>query len=847
MNKKPSISAVICTYKRQKSLEKTLQSILLNDRQPNEILVIDDDNLPEDFLEKTRLAFEKKNVPFVYKNKSQNGMERGLSESKNWAAKLAKGSVVAFLDDDVTVDEKYFFELEKVWTENYNDEKLIGVGGNVTNARSISFFEKLFRILFGLSSENKWDVNNVGFQVWEHSGNDVSIAYYMEGCTSSYRRELLLKMPFRGFAGGRTALEDVEHCLHAKKEGFHCLYAPSVKLEHHQLQVGRDRAFLAGWKEGNNRRQIFTWHAKKDLHHRIWFAWANVGWIIKKLSVLKFRETAGMISGLFSSKNKMKKDKKDTSKDFFHNNTVEIYDSTLKIAEAVNNFGPRKNTVFIRSVDANSKNENLIIKQHLVDSAPALTIADVCMLDGNSLKVLAVRYPSDARCVLARLAFRKGWILGLPGLLRRLILGRIKLDGIIKLHDENNKASFWLVVRRTKKTTKQERLSISKEVGTEVLFNWLKEENIKYVVPRFYETLPDLHREGGDLDLLVTNEDLEKLKNYLREQTEKCPDTNDGSIPVGLHSVSRADGLPYYPPPLAQRMIDRSVDGPAGSRIPAPEDALNSFIYHVLYHGKGYATNIPSTQGGKPETIPENDYGAVIKKKAEAVGVKVGETMEDLDDYMASVGWRPKRDTLAKIAERNAWVRDRFFADADHGGTGLTVFIVKEKAVDDGMLDKMVKHFKKDGLNIIRHFVFTDSQKKLATEHIRGGNWLGPKGDAKGLLPAAMIIATDPQCANLPPAYASDYERLWSKRRKGKLRSEFDTHGEASLVHAADNTIEAWEYIEYCLSDEIKKIREEVEQNATVSKFARARRLFSVTYISHTIKFRVRDFVTKRL
>ena len=74
-----------------------------------------------------------------------------------------------------------------------------------------------------------------------------------------------------------------------------------------------------------------------------------------------------------------------------------------------------------------------------------------------------------------------------------------------------------------------------------------------------------------------------------------------------------------------------------------------------------------------------------------------------------------------------------------------------------------------------------------------------------------MIITTDPQCTDLPPAYASDYERLWSKRRKEKVRSTFDKLDEPSLIHAADNTFESWEYIDFWFPDEIHNIREEIE------------------------------------
>ena len=58
-------------------------------------------------------------------------------------------------------------------------------------------------------------------------------------------------------------------------------------------------------------------------------------------------------------------------------------------------------------------------------------------------------------------------------------------------------------------------------------------------------------------------------------------------IRLGLHTVTGEQGsIPYFPPHLAKQILDNATNGPAGSRIPSPEDGLKSFIYHSLYHAK---------------------------------------------------------------------------------------------------------------------------------------------------------------------------------------------------------------------------------------------------------------------
>jgi GT2 family glycosyltransferase len=76
MNNKLSFSVVICTYKREKALKDTLISILKSTRKPDEILIIDDGDLPKDFISEMTNQFSEKEIPFVYKNKEESGMRR---------------------------------------------------------------------------------------------------------------------------------------------------------------------------------------------------------------------------------------------------------------------------------------------------------------------------------------------------------------------------------------------------------------------------------------------------------------------------------------------------------------------------------------------------------------------------------------------------------------------------------------------------------------------------------------------------------------------------------------------------------------------------------------------------
>lgn len=295
-------SVVIPTYKRPETLVVAFRSVISNTLVPSEIIIVDDATLSSDLLSEMRRLSEGASIPLHYHKKDHTKIRRGLSESKNWATKLAKYDVLFFLDDDVELDSEYFKKSMEVWEEQWDDEKLIGIAGHVLNNRMQSWFEKyIYNRIFGLTGEYSWDVNDVGFQVWDNSVSNLQKAFYMHGCSSSYRRKALFELSFATFSGGRTALEDVGHGLSVKHNGYYFLYVPNAHLMHYQAEVGRESAFSSGRKESRNRREIFKEHCNNDARHKIWFYWANVGWVLKKVFARKFREAGGMVRGLLKA------------------------------------------------------------------------------------------------------------------------------------------------------------------------------------------------------------------------------------------------------------------------------------------------------------------------------------------------------------------------------------------------------------------------------------------------------------------------------------------------------------------------------------------------------------------
>ncbi len=532
-------------------------------------------------------------------------------------------------------------------------------------------------------------------------------------------------------------------------------------------------------------------------------------------------------------------------KNIFKNKVVDIYEGEEALASALLDLKVDQVTLYKQIRNKNSQNSNVTLRPYNAILETADCVADICFLDNRAIKVLVAMYPSAPTFVLVPFAFRTSWFIGIFGLLRRVISGLVRVENIITINI-NKKKTRWIVIKQ-KGMPSHKIPSLPNKIGIPKFLEWMKKENINYVVLRFYEKLPALYRSAGDIDLLLPNADKEKVNNYLRKNKHLQSGVSK-DIRLGLHTVSGEKGsISYYPPKLAAEILDHAIDGPAGSRIPSPEYALKSFIYHCLYHAKkGYAAGIPSSLKKYTEQHPENDYLGVIKKMAQSLNINPGNTMEELDEFLAHEGWRPKLDTLSKLGDTNAWVYDRFFALGQGGPIGLAVFMLREWVYEKKLANKVIDVIKQNGFVIIREKVLTGKEKQRASEILRGGSWgQNSDGSNKGWLPAVALVVVDMKCVKMPPAYAKGYEHFKIRNLKNILRKMFDTK-ELGAVHSTDNAHQSWEYIDICFPEEAKDIRAQFETLAKVSFFSRLSQFFSPTYLRHSLQYSLRQFFIRK-
>lgn len=166
------LSVVIPTRNRALELERCIKSIKNQTYDKYEIIIVDDNSSDE-----TQKIIHKYKVRYIKHTK-----RLGQSIGKNDGAKVAKGEIVVFTDDDCIADP---FWLENIVKAFHSDRDIAVVGGKILNLGKTNFnihllpiwpfiaghIKKTGRIIiFGIVSSN-FDSNNIQFVDWVSAGN----------------------------------------------------------------------------------------------------------------------------------------------------------------------------------------------------------------------------------------------------------------------------------------------------------------------------------------------------------------------------------------------------------------------------------------------------------------------------------------------------------------------------------------------------------------------------------------------------------------------------------------------------------------------------------------------------
>ena len=246
------ITVVLCTYNRSKSLASALNSaaaLVLPESVEWEILVVDNNSndrtreVVADFCSKYPSRFRYLFEP-----------QQGKSHALNAGIREARGSILAFMDDDVTVESKWLQNL----TSNLNSGEWSGAGGRILPAGSFA--------------PPRWLPLHMGgilalFDLGEEAGKLDRAPF---GTNMAFRKEM-----FHKYGGFRTDLgpcpgseirnEDTEFGRRLMEVGERLRYEPSAIVYHAVPEDRLKKDYFLTFSFDDGRSTIRTTARRRDV------------------------------------------------------------------------------------------------------------------------------------------------------------------------------------------------------------------------------------------------------------------------------------------------------------------------------------------------------------------------------------------------------------------------------------------------------------------------------------------------------------------------------------------------------------------------------------------------------
>lgn len=212
------ISAVICTYNRDKFIRKSLQCLCKQtlDKENYEVIIVDNNStdntaaICKAFIEE----HQDYNIRYVFE------MNKGLSFARNRGISEANSPIITYIDDDAEATPQF---LQSIVAFLQRNEHVIGIGGKVVP-------------VYPDGGEPEWMNKYLnGFVGRMDFGNDpipfTKKMKYPAGCNMSYRKEILQKAG--GFNNELTFRSDDKYIFfQVTKISPNVYYLPHARVYH---------------------------------------------------------------------------------------------------------------------------------------------------------------------------------------------------------------------------------------------------------------------------------------------------------------------------------------------------------------------------------------------------------------------------------------------------------------------------------------------------------------------------------------------------------------------------------------------------------------------------------------
>ena len=231
----PSDVLVLCTRNRSSEVRTCLETVRLQTRVPDRVLVVDSSD--DDETERIVAGFAE--VWPMGSIIEHQRAERGLTIQRAAGIDATTEEIVHFIDDDTVLEPGYFEGIVAAF-EADGDERLGGVGGFVADQPEHRF--RRVDAWLGLDSAVEGVVLRSGRNIRVYTEPREPLAVdWLSGCAMSFRRAVFAtERPNLALAHGGNG-EDVELSYRVRQHSG-LVVTPRARMEHHESPIDRRSA-----------------------------------------------------------------------------------------------------------------------------------------------------------------------------------------------------------------------------------------------------------------------------------------------------------------------------------------------------------------------------------------------------------------------------------------------------------------------------------------------------------------------------------------------------------------------------------------------------------------------------
>lgn len=281
---RPGVAIAICTYRRAWSLNRFLDSLVTQQRRPEQLVIVDaspDDETEQSLRKRSDLDALAEAILYF----RVTGPLVGLTRQRNFAVRWVDTELVAFFDDDIVLQPGCLAELERA--HRVRGEQLVGAAAYIENGGQRSTLIWRLRTALGIvPSLRPGTYCRSGMSItWSFlpPNDQLTEGQWLPGVAmwkTAVVRELGFFEGFRGYCQG----EDLEFSLRAARKGT-LVMAGAARVLHLHEASGRPDHFKRGYMAIYNRYQIH----RRGLDGRTWRdgAWFCYAWTVDSLLLLR--------------------------------------------------------------------------------------------------------------------------------------------------------------------------------------------------------------------------------------------------------------------------------------------------------------------------------------------------------------------------------------------------------------------------------------------------------------------------------------------------------------------------------------------------------------------------------